>query len=261
MTQQSVNPSRKMTGTLLHGKALHPFSPWSSLPVTGAHSLVRQTGWKSQEGGRQSGAVDLFTKPLSNSWGSGMYLNFTDCSHIQGRKEETDPAPELPSASAPSPAVLTPWHLLSPGTCVWGYGNADARPPAGSPAGSVPHGEALRCPRSPRQAVQLAEGAHQTPQYPLGMQILGGGEERRDPSQGTDRRHTLPEPVTSSTKHWDFLKTDKETGPQQAGFVPERSPRTTGLTENESDWEEIDHFCPNWQPQDWFLPPEQKQRY
>ena len=30
MTQQSVNPSRKMTGTLLHGKALHPFSPWSS---------------------------------------------------------------------------------------------------------------------------------------------------------------------------------------------------------------------------------------
>ena len=43
------------------------------------------------------------------------------------------------------------------------------------------------------------------------MQILGGGEERRDPSQGTDRRHTLPEPVTSSTKHWDFLKTDKET--------------------------------------------------
>lgn len=97
--------------------------------------------------------------------------------------------PRVPSASAPSPAVLTPWHLLSPGTCVWGYGNADARPPAGSPAGSVPHGEALRCPQSLQQAVQLAEGAHQTPQYPLGTQILGGGEGKRDPSQGTDGLH------------------------------------------------------------------------
>lgn len=28
----------------------------------------------------------------------------------------------------------------------------------------------------------------------------------------------------------------------KAGFVPEQSPRT-GLTENESDCEEIDHFC------------------
>ena len=38
-------------------------------------------------------------------------------------------------------------------------------------------------------------------------------------------------------KHWDFLKTDKETGPQQAAFVPERSPRTTGLTEKMSQTE------------------------
>ena len=153
------------------------------------------------------------------------------------QERRTAPAPEPPSARAPSPAALTPWHLLSPGTCVWAYGNADARPPAGSPAGSVPHGEALRCPRSPQQAVQLAEGAHRTPQYPSGMQILGGGEERRDPSQGKDRLHTLPEPVTSSKKHWDFLKTDKEAGLQQAGFVPEHSPRTTGLTEKMSQTE------------------------
>lgn len=143
----------------------------------------------------------LVYKTSLSSWESGLCLSFTDCIKTRGRKEETDPAPKPPSTNAASPPVLTPWHLLSPGTCVWGYGNAGARPPAGSPVGSVPHGEALRCPRSQRQAVQLAEGAHQTPQYPLEMQILDGGEKRRDLNQGKDSIETLPESVTRLTKH------------------------------------------------------------
>lgn len=92
----------------------------------------------------------------------------------QERKNRSCPQP--PSTKAASPPALTPWHLLSPGTCEWEFGNAGARLPAGSPVGSVPHGEALRCLQSQWQAIQLAEGAHQTPQYPLEIKSLNRGE-------------------------------------------------------------------------------------
>lgn len=171
-----------MTGMVSVWQSPSPFLTLIISACDRGSQLGQADKWKTQEAGRQSKAADLFIKPLLNSWDSGLYLSFTDYIQIQGRKE-ADPAPEPPSTSAASPPVLTPWHLLSPGMCVWGYGNAGARLPAGSPVGSVPHGEALRCPRSQRQAVQLAEGAHQTPQYPLEMQILGGGEKGRDPNQ------------------------------------------------------------------------------